>query len=63
MAGTALAPIFGGLAFDRLGRGAYLVILAVCLLGALLFALLRGNGARRSSLEVTTDTGECQDGV
>ena len=44
MAGTALAPIFGGLAFDRLGRGAYLVILAVCLLGALLFALLRRAG-------------------
>ena len=41
MTGTALAPIFGGLALDRLGRGAYLVILAVCLLGALLFALLR----------------------
>ena len=41
MTGTALAPIFGGLALDRLGRGAYLVILAACLLGALLFALLR----------------------
>ena len=41
MTGTALAPIFGGLALDRLGRDAYLVILAVCLLGALLFALLR----------------------
>lgn len=41
MSGTALAPIFGGLAYDHLGRAAYLVILAVCLLGGLLFGLLR----------------------
>jgi predicted MFS family arabinose efflux permease len=41
MTGTALAPIFGGLALDHLGRVAYLLILAVCLLGALLFAVLR----------------------
>jgi len=63
MAGTALAPIFGGLAFDRLGRGAYLVILVVCLLGALLYALLRRAGARRSSLEAATGTGADQDGA
>ena len=42
MGGTALGPTFGGLAMDRLsGRGAYLVILAAGLFGALLFALLR----------------------
>jgi MFS family permease len=42
MGGTALGPTFGGLAMDRLGgRGAYLVILAASLLGALLFTLLR----------------------
>ena len=45
MTGTALAPIFGGLALEHLGRDAYLVILAVCLLGALLFALLRSAQA------------------
>jgi MFS family permease len=41
MTGTALAPIFGGLALSHLGRAAYLVLLAVCLLGAALFAVLR----------------------
>jgi hypothetical protein len=39
--GTALAPIFDGLALSYLGRVAYLVLLAVCLLGAALFAVLR----------------------
>ena len=63
MTGTALAPIFGGLAFDRLGRSAYLVLLAVCLLGALLFAALRRLESRRSSVAAATDTGELQDGV
>ena len=41
MTGTALAPIFGGLALSDLGRAASLVILAVCLVGAVLFAVLR----------------------
>ena len=45
MTGVALAPIFGGLALDHLGRAAYLVILAACLLGALLFAALRSRQA------------------
>ena len=63
MAGTALAPIFGGLALDRLGRGAYLVVLAVCLLGALFFALLRRSGARRRALEIATETGARQHGA
>ena len=43
LGGCALGPTFGGLAMDSLGgRGAYLVILAAALLGALLLALLRG---------------------
>lgn len=47
MAGLALGPTFGGLAMDRLGgRSAYLVILAAALLGALLFAVLRGLRTR-----------------
>ena len=46
MTATALAPIFGGLALSDLGRAASLVILAVCLLGALLFAVLRRVAAR-----------------
>ncbi len=54
MTGTALAPIFGGLALDHLGRAAYLVILAVCLLGALLLALLRGG---QSDLSVVAKAG------
>ena len=41
MTGTALAPIFGGLALDDLGRASSLLILVVCLLGGLLFGLLR----------------------
>lgn len=54
MGGTALGPTFGGLAMDRLsGRGAYLVILAAALFGALLFALLRG---RRTGPSATADT-------
>ncbi len=39
--GAALAPIFGGLLLDHLGRASYLVLLAVCLLGAALFGTLR----------------------
>lgn len=51
MAGLALGPTFGGLAMDRLGgRGAYLVILAAGLLGALLFAVLRGLRTRPDAL-------------
>jgi MFS family permease len=50
MTGTALAPIFGGLALEHLGRDAYLVILAVCLLGALLFAVLRSAQADLSAV-------------
>lgn len=50
MTGAALAPIFGGMALDHLGRDAYLVILAVCLLGALAFALLRSARAHLSAV-------------
>jgi MFS family permease len=54
MGGTALGPTFGGLAMDRLsGRGAYLVILAAALSGALLFALLRNP---RTGPSATADT-------
>jgi MFS family permease len=54
MGGTALGPTFGGLAMDRLsGRGAYLVILAAALFGALLFALLR---SLRTGPSETADT-------
>ena len=56
MTGAALAPIFGGLALDRLGRGAYLVILAVCLLGAL--PLLCCEARRRVWAVAQERTGE-----
>jgi MFS family permease len=50
MGGIALGPTFGGLAMDRLGgRGAYLVLLAAALLGALLFGLLRRGRTDRSA--------------
>jgi MFS family permease len=40
-AGVALGPIFGGLAMDRLGgRGAYALVLAAGLIGAVLYLLL-----------------------
>jgi MFS family permease len=51
--GYALGPLIGGWALDRLGgHGAFLVIAATGLLGAVLFVLLRGRlapaeGARR----------------
>ena len=38
-------------------------MLAVCLLGALLFALLRRSGARRRALEIATETGARQHGA
>jgi MFS family permease len=50
LAGLSLGPTFGGLAVDRLGaRGAYAIILAVCLAGSAGFAVLQRTQPHRST--------------
>ena len=48
MGGYALGPLLGGWALDALGgRGSFAITAAVCLLGAVLFPLLRGRVRRQ----------------
>jgi MFS family permease len=57
MAGMALGPIFGGIAMDALGgRGAYALVMAAGLLGAMLFAGMRQAHVLAPPASSTYDT-------
>lgn len=58
LGGLSMGPTFGGLAVDRLGpRGAYAIILAVCLAGSAGFVVLQRAQPQRLSLDGEAKTG------